>query len=155
MIFISPSYSDPILKEPNVAGQFYSADPKILSRDLDTFFSQSTVDPSEKKIRILIAPHAGYIYSGAVAANSYKTAGLGQYSTIILIGPSHFFDFPGVSIWKRGGFKTPLGEIPVDEKFADDLIKSNPQFGFRPGVFERGNFPGKPKSLFYKKSKKI
>lgn len=137
MILISSSYGDPNIKEPNVAGQFYSADPKILSRDLDTFFSQSTLGPSQKRVRVLIAPHAGYIYSGAIAANSYKAAGLGQYSTIILIGPSHFFDFPGISVWKQGGFKTPLGEIPVDEKFANDLINSNPQFAFRPDVYER------------------
>ena len=132
MIFSSRSHGESNLKEPNVAGQFYSADPKALSRDLDAFFSQSTVNPSDPKVRILIAPHAGYVYSGAVAANSYKASSRGQYSTIVLIGPSHFFDFPGISIWKQGGFRTPLGEIPVDEKFADDLIKSNPSFGFRP-----------------------
>lgn len=137
MIFSHKSYGDSNLKEPSVAGQFYSADPKVLSRDLDTFFSQSTVGPSQKMVRILITPHAGYIYSGAVAANSYKAAGLGQYSTIILIGPSHFFDFPGISVWKEGRFRTPLGEIPVDEQFANDLLKSNSSFSFRPDVYER------------------
>lgn len=137
MIFSSRASGDSNIKEPNVAGQFYSADPKALLRELDEFFSQSPVISSDKKIRVLIAPHAGYIYSGVVAANSYKAAGRGQYSTIVLIGPSHFFDFPGISIWNKGDFRTPLGEIPVDEKFADDLIKSNPQFGFRPEVYEQ------------------
>ena len=131
------AYGGQTAKEPNVAGQFYDADPKILSKQLDQFFDQSPIKPSDKKIRILISPHAGYVYSGAVAANGYKAASLGRYSTIVLIGPSHFFDFPTISIWNKGSFKTPLGEISVDEDFARQLLESNPQFDSKPEVYAR------------------
>ncbi len=137
MSIFHKAYGDPEVKEPNVAGQFYEANPQKLSQEIDAFFSASGVKPSKKKIRILIAPHAGYVYSGAVAANSYKAASLGKYTTIVLLGPSHFFDFPAISVWKKGSFKTPLGEIPIDEAFADQLLKSNPQFDFKPEVYER------------------
>ncbi len=124
------------VKEPNVSGQFYPADSQELSKLLAAFF-QAAKPPSSKKIAMLIAPHAGYIYSGPVAANSYKAASSGQYSTIIMIGPSHFFDFEGASIWAQGNFKTPLGTIAIDEKLAKALMDTDPQLNFNRAVFER------------------
>ncbi len=130
-------YADSNTKEPNVAGQFYPADPEDLSRQIDKFWKSTSRKPHDQTIPVLIAPHAGYVYSGAVAVHSFKAAARGRYSTIILIGPSHFFDFEGISVWQKGLFRTPLGGIPVDQEFAEALIKSNPQFGFKPEVFSK------------------
>ena len=129
-------YGDSNLKEPNVSGQFYPGDPKELSRAVELFLSSAPVKP-RAKVKILIAPHAGYAYSGAVAGYSYKAVAQEHFSTIILIGPSHFYDFEGISVWKEGGFKTPLGEIDVDREFAGALLNADGRFAFRPEVFER------------------
>jgi MEMO1 family protein len=55
----------------------------------------------------------------------------------VIIGPSHYFPFEGISVWPKGGFKTPLGIVPVDEDFAQALLKENPKFQFLSYVFER------------------
>ena len=126
-----------MIKEPNVAGGFYSADPKELSDSID-FFKQSTGEvPVDRKVLIAIAPHAGYIYSGPVAAYTFKAIARNHYKTVVVIGPSHYFPFTGISVWRSGGFKTPLGIVPVDEDFAQALLKESPQFQFLPEVFER------------------
>jgi len=125
------------IKQPNVSGQFYPADASELSRQIDAFFESADRKPHEQKIQMLIAPHAGYLYSGAVAAHSFRAAGQGRYATIIVMAPSHYFDFEGISVWEKGGFQTPLGKIDVDEGFAQALIKSDPQFGFNPQVFSQ------------------
>ena len=136
MVFATRSWGD-MIKEPNVAGAFYSADPKELSDSID-YYEQSAGDvPTDRKVLIAIAPHAGYPYSGPVAAFTYKAIALNHYKTIVIIGPSHFFPFEGISVWPKGGFKTPLGTVDVDEDFAKDLLKESPSFQFLPNVFER------------------
>ncbi|HQO58496.1 MAG TPA: AmmeMemoRadiSam system protein B, partial [Candidatus Omnitrophota bacterium] len=65
------AYGDNI-KQPNVSGQFYSANPSRLAAHIDHFFSQADISPTDKDVCILIAPHAGYVYSGAVAVYGYK-----------------------------------------------------------------------------------
>jgi len=131
------SSSDPKVKQPNVSGQFYEADPKRLSANIDAFFSQSPVIPSEKHVDILIAPHAGYMYSGGVAAYSFKSVSQQQYSTIVILAPSHYVSFDGISIWKEGGFQTPLGIVDVDDEFTAKLISANDKFYFTPEAFDR------------------
>ncbi len=126
-----------MIKEPNVAGGFYSADPKELSDSIDYLEASTGPVPADRKILIAIAPHAGYPYSGPVAAFTYKAIAQNHYKTIVVIGPSHFSPFEGISVWPKGGFKTPLGIVPVDEGFAQALLKENPKFQFLPQVFER------------------
>jgi len=136
MATYTQSWGD-MIKEPNVAGGFYSADPKELSDSIDNLKQSTGPVPTDRKVLIAIAPHAGYPYSGPVAAYTFKAIGHIHYKTIVIIGPSHFFPFEGISIWPRGGFKTPLGIVPVDEDFAQALLKENPKFQFLPQVFER------------------
>ena len=93
--------------------------------------------PADRKVQIAIAPHAGYPFSGPVAAYTFKAIARNHYKTMVIIGPSHFFPFEGISVWPKGGFKTPLGIVPVDEDFAQALLKENPKFQFLPQVFER------------------
>ena len=68
--------------------------------------------------RALIAPHAGLIYSGPVAAHAYKLVRHCGYSAAVLVGPSHFVGFHGVSIWPRGTWDTPFGSVAVAEDLA-------------------------------------
>ena len=135
--FLSTQSWGDMIKEPNVAGGFYSADPKELSDSIDGLKVSTEQVPTDRRVEIAIAPHAGYPYSGPVAAYTFKAIARNHYKTIIIIGPSHFFPFEGISIWPKGGFKTPLGAVPVDEDFAQALLKENPKFQFLPQVYER------------------
>ena len=131
------SWGGDMIKEPNVAGGFYSADPKELIDSID-YFKRSAGDvPADRKVLIAIAPHAGYIYSGPVAAYTFKAIARNPYKTVVVIGPSHYFPFEGISVWRAGGFKTPIGTMPVDEDFAQALLKEDPEFQFLPQVFQR------------------
>jgi hypothetical protein len=136
MAFSTQSWGD-MIKEPNVAGGFYSADPKELSDFIDNLKDSTGPVPADRKVEIAIAPHAGYVYSGPVAAYTFKAIARNHYKTVVIIGPSHYFPFEGISVWPKGGFKTPLGVVSVDEDFAQALLKENPKFQFLPYVFER------------------
>ena len=91
-------FGQSMIKEPNVSGQFYPADPAELARDVDRFLADADIKPSSKHICIVVAPHAGYVYSGQVAAYGYKAAGRYPYKTIVILAPSHFLDFDGISV---------------------------------------------------------
>jgi AmmeMemoRadiSam system protein B/AmmeMemoRadiSam system protein A len=136
MVFTTQSWGD-VIKEPNVAGAFYSADPKELSDSIDQFEQSAGPVPADRKVQIAIAPHAGYPFSGPVAAYTFKAIARNHYKTIVILAPSHFFPFEGISVWPSGGFKTPLGTVDVDGDFAQALLKENPKFQFFPQVFER------------------
>jgi AmmeMemoRadiSam system protein B/AmmeMemoRadiSam system protein A len=133
----APSRGDDMIKEPNVAGGFYSSDPKELSASIDNLERTTGQVPADRKVEVAIAPHAGYTFSGPVAAYTYKAIARNHYKTVVVIGPSHFYPFEGISVWPQGGFKTPLGVLPVDDVFAGELLKQNPKFKFLPQVFER------------------
>ena len=126
-------------KSPNVSGQFYSSDSQRLSQDIDTFFSQASIKPYDKEIRfpVVIVPHAGYVYSGGVAAYGFKALSRKNYKTIVILAGSHYVNFDGMSVWGKGSFKTPLGEVGVDEDFSRKLIASHDRFYFEPRAFDR------------------
>ncbi len=126
-----------LIKEPNVAGAFYSSDPKKLSSQIDSFIAQASINPVTKKVQALIVPHAGYVYSGPIAAYGYKAASKNTYTTIVILAPSHYFPFDGISVWPQGGFKTPLGIVNVDRDFATKLTKADRRFRYLPNVYER------------------
>jgi AmmeMemoRadiSam system protein B/AmmeMemoRadiSam system protein A len=135
--FMTPGAHGNNIKQPNVSGQFYSANPGRLAADIDQFFKEADVAPTDKEALILIAPHAGYVYSGGVAAYGYKALSHKAYRTIVVISPSHHYPFDGVSIWKEGAFTTPLGDVPVDSEFAAKLLEKNEAFINAPQAFDR------------------
>ncbi len=137
LVMAKSAFGEPKIKEPNVSGQFYSADPAQLSKDIDQYFAKANLSPLDKHIDILVAPHAGYFYSGAVAAYSFKAASRNQYKTIVILAPSHFFGFDGISVYDEGGFQTPLGVVEVDAEFTKKLASQNKNFYFEPRAFER------------------
>lgn len=131
------SFSQEMIKEPNVSGQFYPENANELSRALDKYFSQANVDPSKEKVEVIIAPHAGYIYSGPVAAYGYKAAGAFSYATVVVIAPSHYVRFEGISIWPEGSFETPLGALAVDADFSKKLMAEDEEIKFVRAAFAK------------------
>jgi AmmeMemoRadiSam system protein B/AmmeMemoRadiSam system protein A len=132
-----PSFGEQNIKHPNVSGQFYPADPKALSSQIESFLTQANIEPSSKPIQMIIAPHAGYDYSGGVAGYSFKAISKQKYKTVVILAPSHFFGFDGISVWKDGAFETPLGLVDVDQDFTSKLIGISPNIYFEPQAFSR------------------
>jgi len=100
-----------LIRKPQFSDAFYPADPIRLEKMVEQFLNQANIAKSKEKIRALIVPHAGYIYSGPVAAYGYKMIRDFSYSKVILIGPSHHFSFEGLAIYPKGEWETPLGKV--------------------------------------------
>ncbi len=100
------------IREPAVAGLFYPADPRELSKTVDGLLERA---PSHyvPRLRALICPHAGYPYSGATAAAAYKTLMGREPTTVIILAPSHYAAFHGASVTAAEAYRTPLGLMPV------------------------------------------
>jgi len=125
------------VKQPNVAGQFYPDNPQELSRMIDGFLNAATPAPVQGEIFALISPHAGYGFSGQVAAYGYKLIKNKPYKTVIVLGPSHSYGFSGVSVYPEGLFRTPLGDLEVDKEFTQKLLNKEQDIYFEPAAFEK------------------
>jgi AmmeMemoRadiSam system protein B/AmmeMemoRadiSam system protein A len=112
-------------RKPIVAGSFYTSDADSLSCQIDSFLQNVKRDsfPSGE-ILALIAPHAGYVYSGQVAAHAYRLVQGKDYQTVVIIGPSHLLGFKGCSIYPKGAYETPLGTVKVNEALASELSEA-------------------------------
>ena len=122
----SPADVKPTVRQPAVAGQFYPAQPDELQRMVDDFVAQAAVPNLSGQIVALIAPHAGYIYSGKVAAHSYALLKGQKFERVVVIAPSHFEAFPFNSVYNGDAYATPLGDVEVDKEFAAKLAKMSP-----------------------------
>ncbi|MFT5484518.1 MAG: AmmeMemoRadiSam system protein B, partial [Halieaceae bacterium] len=103
------------VRAPAVAGSFYSADPHQLAREVDRFLEAAACnDPCPKAV---IAPHAGHVYSGAIAASAYARIknGAKQIRKVVLLGPSHRVAFEGIATTSADHYASPLGKIPIDK----------------------------------------
>jgi AmmeMemoRadiSam system protein B len=99
-----------------VAGQFYPAEPRQLRAEVSALLAKAGEPSSGRRPKALIAPHAGYVYSGEVAARAFKTVAGSSTTRVILIGPAHYFGFRGVAVPGAEAFATPLGSVPVDRQ---------------------------------------
>lgn len=111
---------------PAVAGMFYPGDPLDLSKMLTQYLSASKRQIFSDKIRGIISPHAGYIYSGQVAASAYKELEGLKYDTVVIIAPSHTTFFQGASVYNGSAYVTPLGKLFIDQKLASKITEINP-----------------------------
>jgi len=125
------------IKHPNVAGSFYPDNPEELSRMIDNFISVANPQEIGGRVFALISPHAGYGYSGQTAAYGYKLIAGKDYTTVIIIGPSHFYGFKGVSVYPQGALRTPLGDIKIDQEFTQKLLYKDSEIYFEPQAFTR------------------
>jgi len=114
------------IRRSSIAGSWYPGNPKVLHSDIEEYLKLAGEMDIHGEIMGLVAPHAGYVYSGGVAAYAYKAIRGKQYDTVIVISPSHRMAFPGASIYCRGGYETPLGIVPVNTEMSDTLINSSP-----------------------------
>lgn len=124
-------------KDPAVAGTFYPADKKSLQDSVDGFLSKAEKNPGTGRLLALISPHAGYVFSGQVAAYGYKQLKDSDIKKVILIGPSHHVGFRGVSVYTKGSFRTPLGDVKINEKLAEDLLNETADVRFYPEAYEK------------------
>ncbi len=130
------AFADSNIKKPNVAGQFYTANPERLRSEIRSFLDR-VEDSPPRDVRILVAPHAGYMYSGQIAAYGYKQVENKKFNTVVILAPSHHYGFPGISVWTQGGLETPLGVAEIDEEFAQKLVEADPLFVHEPGAFDQ------------------
>jgi Predicted dioxygenase len=117
-------------REPYAAGNFYSSDKETLTKDLSQLFSSCVKTTENWKVRAIISPHAGYVFSGRIAASAFscipKNA---NYKNIFIIGSSHIMAFDGASVYHTGDYVTPLGKLKVNKEIADKL-RNNSIFKF-------------------------
>ncbi len=122
-----------------VAGTWYPGTAGALARDVDGYLD--AVDPSAiipGGVGAVIAPHAGLMFSGPVGAYAYKAAAAsGPFDTAILVGPSHYVAFDGVSLYPSGAFASPLGPASIDAEVGGALLDASPLVHALPDVHRR------------------
>ena len=106
-----------------VAGTWYPGHPRALQEDVDRYLD-AAAPWTGGPVRALIAPHAGLMFSGAVAAYAYKAAAASDCDVAVLVGPSHFVAFDGVALYPEGQFETPLGDVAIDAEGAGALAQA-------------------------------
>jgi len=114
-----------LIREPAASGMFYPSNPKVLSHDIELYLGQASPGEIKGEIKGLVAPHAGYMYSGAVAAWAYKVLLKRTFDTVIIVAPSHRSRFEGAALQAHGGYRMPLGIVKVDEDFASELLMNS------------------------------
>ncbi|MEN8121533.1 MAG: AmmeMemoRadiSam system protein B [Bacteroidota bacterium] len=120
-----------------VAGKFYPQDKNELKNQLVEHFAKAK-PPKTNNVLAIISPHAGYVFSGEVAASAFNQLDIKKkYKRIFLIGPSHYVSFNGASIYNTGNYESPLGEVKVDLKLANELIKKNKLISYHPEAHEQ------------------
>jgi len=100
-----------VIRRSAVAGSWYPDNQTRLAVELDLYLANAGVEMPSRSPRALIVPHAGLMYSGPVAAFAYKMLSGTSYRSIVLVGPSHFVPFRGVSIWPAGHWQTPAMQV--------------------------------------------
>ncbi len=114
------------IRQPAVAGGFYPASADELRKMVDDFIAQAPVRQLPGDLVAIVAPHAGYVYSGKVAAHSYSLLKGHKYDRVVVIAPSHYEAFEFSSVYNGDAYATPLGNVPVDREFAAKLVKQGP-----------------------------
>lgn len=121
----SPAEDDKI-RLPGVAGSFYPGDSTTLSQMVGKLLDEAKPPAIEGRILGLVSPHAGYVYSGHVAASGYDLLKKKEIKRVIVISPSHIVAFDGSAVYNGTGYRTPLGTIPVDQEFCRKLAEQHP-----------------------------
>jgi AmmeMemoRadiSam system protein B/AmmeMemoRadiSam system protein A len=137
------SNMDHAVRKPAVAGQFYTADPAALKKEILGYLDAARPPALGDETIAIVSPHAGYPYSGQVAAYGYKLVAGRAYDAVVVISPSHTEYFSHASVFSGAAYRTPLGDIPVDVELAklivskSDLVRFDAK-GHETGAFQRG-----------------
>jgi len=132
------SVAIPLERKPVVAGRFYPAASEQLHKEIDNLYHsacklvQYNLAP-EDEILAIISPHAGYVYSGTVAASAFSVLrNMKKITRVFLIGSSHHAWYEGASIYFKGHYATPLGNLEIDSEVATAILDENTVFDFHP-----------------------
>jgi len=113
------------VRKSMVAGMFYPDSPATLTKQLAEFFSYAQKKALIGQVKALIVPHAGYMYSGQIAADAYKQIEGEVFESVVVIAPFHGF-FKGVTVYPGDAYETPLGVIPIDRELSEALASKHP-----------------------------
>ena len=125
-----------------VAGTWYPGTAAELARHVHGYIQSAEEAPDRDApesadLIALIAPHAGLMYSGPIAAYAYALLKSRKYDSIVLVGPSHYVGFEGASVWPQGAFETPMGKIAIDELLAEAIGRESGMVGDYPDAHRR------------------
>ncbi len=120
-------------RKPAYAGQFYPGTKQELEYQLNQLFKNLQQPEPNNYLRAIIAPHAGYIYSGSVAASAYNQIGANtRFKRVFVLASSHHYQFEGAAVFTDGNYLTPLGEVEVDKELTARLTESSELFHNKP-----------------------
>jgi MEMO1 family protein len=111
------------IRESVIAGSWYPDHPETLREEINKHLNAAQPPYPGGELVALIAPHAGYLYSGGVAAYAYKLLQNQPFDRVIIVAPSHRAHFKGASIYSLGGYRTPLGIVPLDQELVDAFLE--------------------------------
>ncbi len=112
-------------RAPAVAGRFYPANKDELIDEINLFFAKAK-KYEKNNLRAVIAPHAGYVFSGQTAANAYNQIDSSRiFKNVFLIGTSHYTHLRGASIYNFGNYLTPIGEVKINTTIIENLLTNN------------------------------
>ena len=117
------------VREPAVAGRFYPDSEADLSKKVNNYLDKAFIESLPGKPVAIISPHAGYQYSGSVAAYGYKAIKDYKYKRVIVLAPSHYSRYRGASILDVDAYKTPLGLVKLNQGICNNLINNPPFIG--------------------------
>lgn len=131
--------SVPVVRPATQAGRFYESDARLLSHEVDSLLARHAQRSDDEDVAALIVPHAGYYFSGSVAASAYARLNPEKkYKRIFLLGPSHHEWLNGASVnGEVDYYATPLGDVKVDRETARQLIKTDSVFSYQPKAHDR------------------
>jgi len=125
------------VRKPVFAGSFYPADKVSLQTMVDGYLKDAErVGDAPPGVFAVIAPHAGYVYSGKTAAYSYNAARRKGITTVILLGSSHRSSFKGIALYPSGSWETPLGKVTVDSAMGRKMASLCGAVKNNPGAFD-------------------
>jgi len=125
------------VRQPAVAGKFYPGEADKLRGAVEAYLANAVPACGERPIA-LVAPHAGYVYSGQIAADAYRQVIDFEYDVVVVLGPNHTVpSFNSVSVYQGAGYVTPLGLVPIDQDLAAALLRSDGGVSFQPSAHER------------------
>ncbi|MBP1633765.1 MAG: putative cytosolic protein [Acidobacteria bacterium] len=114
------------LRRAAVAGTWYPGSRAALASEVDAYLDAASPDLPRDSVRGLVAPHAGLMYSGPIAAWGYRSVQGEAVDLAVLVGPSHRLAFEGVALYARGAWDTPLGPAPIAKDAADAILAATP-----------------------------
>lgn len=120
------------IRESVIAGSWYPGNPGTLRQEIAGYLERAEPHPSRGTLVGLVVPHAGYMYSGGVAAHAYRQLTDSGFDRVLIVAPSHRARFPTSTIYDLGGFRTPLGLVPLDRELVQAFLEHPQVTGYFP-----------------------